>query len=138
MKSTYQNLQWPRRQYHGPHPQTPSSPPSTIVSLSPTSTLKSTTRFTITVVVSDDAVLLSHSQSSHNATANPPISPSCLSFLSNMPRVPSGRFDSLAKPGQPSNCASTVKFRKHTQGNLAIPYTEFLVILVEETVARTL
>ncbi|GLT33450.1 hypothetical protein SLA2020_080420 [Shorea laevis] len=65
-------------------------------------------------------------------------SPSCLSFLSNMPRVPSGRFDSPAKPGQPSNCASTVKFRKHPQGNLAIPYTEFLVILVEETVARTL
>ncbi|GLT33449.1 hypothetical protein SLA2020_080420 [Shorea laevis] len=81
MKSTYQNLQWPRRQYHGPHPPTPSSPPSTIVSLSPTSTLKSTTRFTITVVVSDDAVLLSHSQSSHNATANPPL----FSFLSFIP-----------------------------------------------------
>ncbi|GLT33456.1 hypothetical protein SLA2020_080480 [Shorea laevis] len=91
----------------------------------------------MTVVVSDDAALLSHSQSSHNAAANPPISASCLSFLSNglaSRAVPSVCFS--VKPGQPSNCPSTLKFRKRPQGNFAIPYTEVLVILVEETVAR--
>ncbi|GLT85832.1 hypothetical protein SLE2022_040070 [Rubroshorea leprosula] len=98
MKSTYQNLQCPRRQYHRPHPPpTPCSLPPTIVSPSPTSTLKSTAGFSMTVIVSDDTTLLSHSQSSHNAAANRPISPSCLPFLSNMPRAPSHGFDSFSR-----------------------------------------